>query len=225
MGKFILFPLLMWIFGYPFIAIIVLLIIVYFIDRRFIGLSPSFVKPLRRRSQIAKLRQQLLLNPNDVTAKQDIARLLLEKKSYAEARKRLESIGDKLAHSAEYWNDLGVAYLHTGSETEGEAYILKALELNPRVKYGEPYLRLAAVHFKTSPDKAIAYLEQFRTIQSSSCEAYYRLGNLYAQLGNLSEANRAYAESWQVYQTLPKYKKRQERGWALRSRLKKRNQV
>ncbi|MBJ6363797.1 tetratricopeptide repeat protein [Paenibacillus sp. GCM10012307] len=222
MGKFLLFPLLWWLFGNPFIAIIVLLVIVYFIDRRFIGLTPSLVRPFKRRSQIAKLRQQLLLNPGDVTAKQDVARLYMEKKNYREARKWLESIGDVMEDSAEFWNDLGTAYLHTGDKSRGEEAILKGLSINPRVKYGQPYLRLAALHSTGDTDKALHYLDTFRQLHSSSCEAYYRLGTIYEQLGRSNEAAGAYREAVDIYRSLPKYKKRQERKWVLRCLLKKR---
>ncbi|GGF98404.1 tetratricopeptide repeat protein [Paenibacillus abyssi] len=221
MSKFLLFPLLWWIFGNPFVAIIVLLVILYFLDRRFIGLSPSLVKPLRRRSQIAKLRQQLLLNPNDITAKQDIARLLIEKKSYREARKWLESVGNVMEHSAEYWDDLGTVYLHTGDKARGEEAIQRAVAINPRVKYGQPYLRLAALHSKSDADRAIRYLDEFRTIHSSSCEAYYRLGEIYKLLGRTEEAKQAFGEALLIYRSLPKYKKRQERKWAIRSLIRK----
>ncbi|WP_028562182.1 tetratricopeptide repeat protein [Paenibacillus pinihumi] len=222
MGKFLLFPLLWWLFGNPFVAIIVLLIIAYFIDRRFIGLTPSLVRPFKRRSRIAKLRQQLLLNPGDVTAKQELARLYIEKKNYREARKWLESIGDVMEHSAEFWDDLGTTYIHTGDAARGEEAILKGISINPRVKYGQPYLRLAHLHSNGDPGKALDYLETFRHIHSSSCEAYYRLGTIYEQLGRSREAAEAYREAVNIYRSLPKYKKRQERKWVIRCLLKKR---
>lgn len=224
MGKFLLFPLLWWLFGNPFVAVVVLLLIVYTIDRRFIGLSPSLLRPLKRRGQISRLRQQLLLNPNDISAKHDMARLYMEQKKYREARRHLESIGEVLEHSAEYWDDLGTACLHTGDIEKGEQAICRALDINPRVKYGQPYLRLAALHSRTDAGKALHYMEAFRTIQSSSCEAYFRLGNIYEQLGQAAAAASAYGEGMNIYRSLPKYKKRQERKWALRCMLKKRRQ-
>ncbi|MBD2846463.1 tetratricopeptide repeat protein [Paenibacillus sp. IB182496] len=221
MGKFLLFPLLWWIFGNPFIAIIVLLVILYIIDRRYIGLSPSLLRPLRRRRQLARLKQQILLNASDVSARLDAARLLIERKRYREAQVYMDEIGEAMAHSAEYWDDLGTVQLHTGRPQEGEASIRRALALNPRVKYGRPYLRLAAHYAKQDPDRALAALDEFREIQSSSCEAYYRMGELYRQLGRREEAARAYDEAVELYRALPKYKRRQERRWALRSRLRK----
>lgn len=222
MGKFLLFPLLWWLFGNPIVAIVVLLLIMYVIDRRFIGLSPSLLRPLKRRRHISRLRQQLLLNPNDIAAKHDIARLYMEQRNYREARRYLESIGDVLEHSAEYWDDLGACCLRTGDIELGEQAIGRALALNPRVKYGQPYLRLAAHYSRSDAEKALEYLEAFRTIQSSSCEGYFRLGSIYEQIGRAEDAAAAYGEGVHIYRSLPKYKRRQERKWAFRCMLKKR---
>ncbi len=216
MSKILVFGLLFWLIGNPFVAIIVLLLILYVLDRRFVGLSPSFVKPLKRRSRIKKLEQLLRLNPSDVSSKMELARLQLDRKSYARARETLESIGDVMEHSAEYWDDLGTALLFTGDKERGEQAMLRALDINPRVKYGEPYLRLAAAN-RSDAERALSYLEKLRDIHSSSCEAYYRMGLIYKELGNKAEAKRAFEEAAAVYASLPRYKRRQERSWALRS--------
>ena len=216
MSKLLAFGLLFWLIGNPFVAIIVLILILYMLDRRFVGLSPSIVKPLKRRSRIKKLEQLLRLNPSDVSSKMELARLQLERKSYARARQVLESIGDAMEHSAEYWDDLGTAFLFTGDKERGEQAMLRALAINPRVKYGEPYLRLAAAN-RSDAEQALSYLKALREIHSSSCEAYYRMGVIYKELGNKAEAKRAFEEAAAIYASLPRYKKRQERSWALRS--------
>ncbi|OUM93838.1 MAG: hypothetical protein A9Z00_02670 [Thermobacillus sp. ZCTH02-B1] len=218
MGKFILFGLLWYLLGNPFVAIIVLIVMLYILDRRFIGLSPSVVKPFRRARRIGQLRQQLALNPNDMSARMELAHLLLERKSYHEARKLLEPAAETMAHSAEYWDNLGTALLHTGSRAEGESMIRRALSINPRVKYGQPYLRLAAAN-RDQPEKALKLLEELRAIHTSSCEAYYRMGRIYQALGRREEARRAFDEAAEIYRTLPRYKRREERPWAIRSRL------
>ncbi len=216
MSKLLAFGLLFWLIGNPFVAIIVLILILYVLDRRFVGLSPSIVKPLKRRSRIKKLEQLLRLNPSDVSSKMELARLQLERKTYARARQVLESIGDSMEHSAEYWDDLGTALLFTGDKERGEQAMLRALAINPRVKYGEPYLRLAAAN-RSDGEQALSYLKALRDIHSSSCEAYYRMGVIYKELGNKAEAKRAFEEAAAIYASLPRYKKRQERSWALRS--------
>ena len=217
MGKFIIFGMLFYIFGNPFIAIIVLLLIVYVLDRRFVGVFPSITRPIQRARQISKLRKNIAASPSDVSSRHELARLLIERRKYGEALKLLESISESLQDSAEYWDDIGTARLETGNTAQGEADILQALDINPRVKYGRPYLRLADAFRTADSAKALDYLQKFHTMHSSSSEAYYLLGTMYRVLGQRQEAKEAFSESMSVYLSLPKYKRRQERKWAVRS--------
>ncbi|MFC4099639.1 tetratricopeptide repeat protein [Paenibacillus xanthanilyticus] len=217
MFKFLLFVLLWRILGNPFLAILVFLVVLYIIDRRFVGLSPSIVKPFRRLSAIRRLRQQVLMNPNDVPGKHELARLYIERKKYAKAKELLMPLQDALDHSAEFWDDLGTALAYLGEEDAAEAALRNALSINPRVKYGAAYLRLASLKAKSDPAAAIGHLESFRRIDASSCEAYIQTAKLYAQLGRKEDAARALAECGQIYRALPRFKKRQERKWALKA--------
>ncbi|MFC4779374.1 tetratricopeptide repeat protein [Paenibacillus sp. GCM10023252] len=218
---FFSFLLLNWLFGNPIVALLVLLAILYFLDRRFLGLSPSFIKPLRRMRKISRLKQQIALSPNDVSSKLELARLLIERKKFSKARELLEPLQETMEHSAEFWDDLGTSRLFTGDPGGGVAAVERALELNARVKYGAPYLRLAALHSRSNTERALHYLQQFQSIQSSSCEAYYRLAAVYKEMDRKEDAAEALGEGLRIYRSLPRYKKRQERGWALRLWLRK----
>ncbi|SDS08210.1 Tetratricopeptide repeat-containing protein [Paenibacillaceae bacterium GAS479] len=219
----LLFGLLWALLGNPFIALLVLLVVLYVIDRRFIGLTPSLRKPIRRRRRIAALRRELDANPSNSGSRLELSRLLLERKKYGDALRALEPLKDShvMEDSAEFWDDYGTSLLHTGREVEGEAAILKALELNPRVKYGQPHLRLAAHKARTDKSKALQHLETFSGIQSSSCESYYRMGVLLQELSRKDEAKTAFEEGLRLYRVLPRYKRRQERRWALLCFLRK----
>ncbi|MEI7025289.1 tetratricopeptide repeat protein [Paenibacillus sp. y28] len=219
MSKFILFSLLWWLTGNPFIAIVVLLVIIYVLDRRFVGLTPSIVKPLRRARKIRQLREELALSPHHTSNKLELARLLMEKKRFDEAAGLLEQVLQVMEDSADVRSELGICELRKGRLEQGEALIAEALELNPRVKYGEPYLELGEALGGVQPEKAIRYLQMFGQVNSSSCEAYYKLGRLYKKLGRNQEASGAFREAIQLYRGLPKYKRRHERKWALLARL------
>lgn len=222
MGKlFLLFVFFTWIFGNPIIAILVLLFIVYVIDRRFIGLTPSLLKPIRRSSRLRKLKRHIAQSPNDTSSKVEIARILIEKKKYREALGMLEPLERMLDESAEYWDDLGLCLMQTGQPEAGEAAMSKALLLNPRVKYGAPYLRLAAHYSKLDAERALSYIEAFQEIHSSSCEAYCRLAAIYEQMDRKEDAREAAVEGLRIYRSLPRYKKRAERSWALRLLIRK----
>lgn len=217
MLKFIGVLLLFRLVGNPFLAIFILLLILYFLDRRYVGIFPSITKPFKRMRQISKLRTTISLNPNDVSSKFDLARSLAERKKYKEAKDLLLQIEDRYEQSAEYWVELGHVNLKLGALEEGEAQTLRGLEINRKARYGQPYLWLAETFRHTNHDKALHYVTQYQEIQSSSSEAYYLAGSMYKALGRPDDAKRAFEESTAVYRSLPKYKKRQERGWALRS--------
>ncbi|REK69389.1 tetratricopeptide repeat protein [Paenibacillus paeoniae] len=216
-----LFLWLSWLLGNPIIAVVVLLLILYALDRRFIGLTPSLWKPFKRRSRISKLRQHIASSPSDVSSKHDLARLLIESKKFKEASTVLEPLQGTLADSAEYWDDLGHSYLQQGNIEKGEAYTLQSLKLNPKVKYGAPYLRLAAARMKKNPEQALHALQAFQNIHSSSCEAYYKLATIYKEMNRIEESKLAAQEGLRLYKALPRYRKRSERKWAVRLLLKK----
>ncbi|MFS1514172.1 tetratricopeptide repeat protein [Chengkuizengella sp. SCS-71B] len=220
MTKFIGFILLWQILGNPFIALLVIFIILYFVDRRFLGFFPSLTKPLKRMRKISNLRQQIRLNPNDVSSKYELARLLMEKKKYTEANQILTDILPRMDQDSHVLCDLGLTYIKIGNIQEGEKYILEGLNINPRTGYGQPYLELAKIFIQSDRDKTFQYLQEFRGIHSSSCESYYLLGKLYEQSGKKEEAKEAFKQVTEIYRSLPKYMKRHERKWAICSRLK-----
>lgn len=214
-AKFALFSLLVYLTGNPIIALIVLLIILYVIDRRYVGLTPSVLKPIKSSRKLAMLQQELRLNPHHTSNKLEAARILVAKKRYKAALKYLEEISQTVEDSAEVWYETGYCHMMLGHLDEGETFMRKAFELNPRVKYGEGYLRLGEAFAGHDQDKAIRYLEQFKDIQSSSCEGYYRLGQIYSSLNRTREAKEAFGEIAKIYRGLPRYLKRKERRWAI----------
>lgn len=220
LSKFFLFALLWWLVGNPFLAILILLVLLYLFDRRFVGLTPSVAAPIRRNRRLSRLRRELQLAPHNASAKLEVARLLIEKGKYAEALELLEQVSG-VYDSADVVYETGLCRLKLGDTKEGEQLILQALELNPRVKYGEPYLRLGEAFAKEAPDQAVRYLEAFRGVHSSSVEGSYKLGRLYERLGHLEEAKHAYADAGAVYRGIPRYKRRQERRWAILAWLRR----
>lgn len=221
MSKFFLFVFLWWIVGNPFIAALVLILIIYFIDRRYIGLFPSLTKPFKRNQRLSRLLQELRSQPHNTSAKLEAARIYTEKKKYSEALKYLLEVKPVMEDSADVLSEIGLCYLKLNDLDKGEQYILQALEKNPKVKYGDPYLKLGEAFAEVNANKAVAYLQQFKDIHSSSCEAYVRLGAIYQSLGLTQEAKKAYQEAVDIYQGLPKYKRKAERRWALIAWTKK----
>ncbi len=221
MGKIALFSVLWWLTGSPFAALLIILLLLYVLDLRFVRLLPDITKPYRRWRRLSSLQSQLRLNPHDTSAKLEAARLLMEKRQFNEALSYLEEISLLMEDSPEYLSDKGICLLKLGRLEEGLPLIEQALSVNPRVKYGEPYLRVAEAYAKRHEvEKALASLEQLAKIHMSSCEVYYKQGELYGVLQQKEKAKQSYLEAVDVYRGLPSYKRRTERRWALLAWLK-----
>ncbi|MDQ0874029.1 tetratricopeptide (TPR) repeat protein [Paenibacillus sp. V4I3] len=218
--KLLVFGLLWRLVGNPFLALLILLVILYVLDRRFVGLTPNIFKPFQLSRRASRLRSDLHANPHNTSAKLELARILIERKKFSEALPYLEQTLSIMEESADVHYEIGLCLLKLGDLIKGESYMLKAVELNPRVKFGEAYLRLGEALAPSSPKRAAEFIEQFRDLHSSSVEAYYRLGQLYQQLGRAEDAKRAYREALDIHRGLPRYSRRQQRRWALLARFK-----
>lgn len=218
--KILLFGLLWRIVGNPFLALLILLVILYVLDRRYVGILPNIWRPFQLSRKASRLRIDLHANPHNTSAKLDLARILIERKKYQEALPYLEQTLPIMQESADVHYEIGLCLLKLGRIAEGEAFMLKAIDLNPRVKYGEAYLRLGEALAPLAPERAAQFIEHFRDLHSSSVEAYYRLGQLYKQLGREEDARRAYREALDIYRGLPRYSRRQQRRWAWLARMK-----
>ncbi|QSO47674.1 tetratricopeptide repeat protein [Alicyclobacillus mengziensis] len=214
-GKFLIFYLILRLTGNPFLAIIVLLVIYYFVDRRYIGLLPSVTKPIRRRQRMAQLRRQVYLNPHDSPAKQYLAEAYIEVKQYRSALNLLEDLPKQMQDSPDVLYDTGLCQLNLGNVDTGEALIQQALSADNRLRHGEPYLKLAAAIATSDAQRAKEYLHVFQEQNVSSCESYYRLGQLEQYFGNSREARSAWRNCLDTYRALPRFRKRSERRWAV----------
>ncbi|UOF89845.1 tetratricopeptide repeat protein [Fodinisporobacter ferrooxydans] len=220
MGKFFLFYIIWRITGNPILAIIVLLMIYYVVDRRYIGLLPSVLNPFRKRVRMSRLQKQLDINPHDMSAKYELAQAYIEARQPKRALELLQAMPASMQDSEDVLYHTGLCHLSLGDMEVGETLILRALALNSRLHYGEPYLKLATAFANVFPAKAMHWFEQFEADNFSSCECYYRKGLLHLQLGNRDKAKQEWKKCLEIYRTLPNFRKRSERRWVLAARLK-----
>jgi tetratricopeptide (TPR) repeat protein len=122
--------------------------------------------------------------------------------------------------SAEVLYNIGLCHLAQGDTATGEQLVLQALAQNDQLRFGEPYLSLATAFAETNPQKAMEYLQAFHTQNTSSCESYYRKATIHAQLGDKLAAIDDWHRCIETYQFLPNFRKRKERRWAVKARLR-----
>lgn len=220
-AKFLFFYLALMLTGNPILAIVLVLVVYYLIDRRYIGLFPSIVKPFRRMLRISNLEKQLAVNPHDMPVRYDLAQAYMERGKFARALELLEALPPSMQENPEGMYDIGVCELSLGRMEAGEARILKAIALNGDLRYGEPYLKLATATATVNPKKALEYLTEFQRKNFSSCESYYRLALLHRRFGNRSETRQALQKCIETYHSLPRFRKRVERRWVVLARLRR----
>jgi len=99
--------------------------------------------------------------------------------------------------------------------------ILKALDGSPKLRYGEPHLRWGEFLLRQGrAEQAAERLERFRAIFSSSVEGHYLLGMAYLRSGKKDKAVTAYRAALEMFKRSPGYKRREERLWAWKTRVR-----
>ncbi len=219
MRNLLLFFFFTFLTGSPIIAILLIVGIYLLLDYQYVGASRALVRTFRRGSEIRSLKHVLLINAHDAAARSDLGRLLVHARRHKEAVGHLEQAYERMHDSEETICFLGLAYLWTGKVEEGEKLILQALELNPKFRYGEPYLKWGEYLLDAGKNQeAVKILEKFGTIHTSSVEGNYLLGEAYRKIGDAGKAKSSYKTALDMFRRSPAYKRRQERPWYWKTR-------
>lgn len=218
--RFFLYYFIFRIFlGNPFLALIIIGIVYLLIDRQFIGIFPDFLKPFKRSNRIKALEQQVKLNPADVDAYRELGLLHLEGKKYTKAAAFFEKCLTRMNEYADIHFYLGKTLYFLGRKEESHEEILKALSINAKVGYGEPYIYLLEYQIATNPDREkikefIENIERFGTP-----EILYKSG--IALLGyDQMKGKELLGEAINNYKAIPGNFRKVHRRWAFLARLK-----
>ena len=219
LSRFFIFYLITLLTGSPLFALLVIVALYLAIDYQFTGVLRRGVQIFRMESEISELRREVTLNPHNAASLSDLGRLLVMRGKAREALPYLERAYERLSDTEETTYYLGLALLAAGAP-RGEALILRALEKNPKFRYGEPALRLAEYYARTGrAEEAQVYFDRFFAIHSSSPEGYYKFGRFQLQLGRPAEAAESFRRAIEVFKLSPSFKRRQDRLWAVKARF------
>jgi predicted Zn-dependent protease len=199
---------------YPWLAAFAL---VFFALR---NVLPDPVVYLRTSGRIRMLRGQIQANPANVTARRDLAMLLLERRRPKAALVPLEEARVRDPKNAEIAYLIGLSRYRSGDARGALEPLVQAVELDPRVRFGEPYLVAAlALTREGRGDEAEDALERYLAANSSSVEGWVRLAKLRLGRGDRAGARQALDEARRTWAALPGYKRRKELSWWFRSQL------
>ncbi len=169
-----------------------------------------------------RLRQQVEANPANAVARRDLARIHLERFRPRAALALLDEALARHPDDAEMLYLKGVAHLRAGDAARAIDPLVLAVDLDPRVGFGEPY-RVAGdalVALGRADDAEDAY-ERFVEANSSSLEGLYKLARVRAARGDREGAARTLAELFNTYRQLPGYSRHRQLGWLLRAHLRR----
>lgn len=221
MTKIFLFYILTVLTRSPLLALLVIVALYFFLDRRFVGLLPDFSAPFRTRREIARLKREVLLNPHNAEALSDLGRNLVRMGKAREGVVFMERALPRMGDIAETRFYLGLGLLHLGDLEQAAEHLQAALKIDPRYGYGEAWLRMGDVKVLEN-DLAGAFESYlaFTGIHTSSSEGFYKMGEVRQGLGDLKKAKEYYSKAMNAMRGSPPHKKRIDRPWFWKARIK-----
>lgn len=205
---------------YPALAV---LVIVVYAARPYL---PDPVVWLRTWGRIRSLESEIELNPSNMIATRDLARLHLERRRPKKAIALLEKTRQRMAEStrhpqgslddAELLYALGDAKLRAGDPEGALEPLVGAVSIAPEVGRGEPYKLAARALMKLGRwEEAEDSLDRYIGSNKSSLEAYVRLAHARLKQKDAEGSKAALAEARSTWKVLPAFKRRHEWKWWL----------
>lgn len=219
MNRVFLFFLLSWLLHNPILALLIVVVLSLPGYLYASGWMFRLLRQFRHRQEIQQLRQIVAVNPHNVAAQSDLGRELALAGMPQEALEHLRAAEPRSADSAETLYFLGYSLLRLADWEQGSNYIQRALDIDPKFRYGEPYLRLGDYHLERRRfAEALPYYETFHSIHTSSAEGLYKLGWCHQEVGRSAEAREALTAAVEAFRTGPRYRRREDRPWFRRAR-------
>ena len=223
MRSFYLYFLFSYMTGNPLIALILVAVAYGFVDKLYFGFLPDFTKGIRANHQIKNNLRTLTLNPENAHAALTLGILYFEKKKYKEALNFLQHPKLEKDGSASYYYYLGMTMMELKEIESGKTSIIKALEIDPRVGYGLPYIYLLKNEMNTSmPNINVVEDLEEKIERFGNTENLYRVGMVYRSLANKEKAKEFFAKAIETYHYCPRGLRRIHRKWAILSSIYRR---
>jgi len=190
-------------------------VLVFFVLRPFL---PDPLVLARTWGRIRALDAQIASNPANVTARRDLAVIWLERLRPGRALALLDEARARHPDDAELLYLTGVARLRSGDREGALDPLVKAVEIDPRVRFGEPYLVAAeALADLGRLEEAEDALDRYTSVSSSSLQGWVRLSDVRKRRGDREGAAAALREALDTWKQVPRYRRRGELGWWLRA--------
>jgi predicted Zn-dependent protease len=189
--------------------------LVFFVLRPFI---PDPVVLARTWGRIRTLDAQIAANPANVTARRDLAEIWLDRMRPRRALELLDEARTRAPRDAELLYLTGLARLRAGDAEGALDPLVEAVDVDPRVRFGEPYLVAADALTRLGKlEEAEDALERYTTTNSSSLQGYVRLADVRRARGDAEGSKKALREALDTWKQIPRYRRRTEVGWWIKA--------
>lgn len=183
-------------------------LVVLFVLHRFIpGPGPLF----RLFGRAGRLRAQVEVNRANVTARRDLASIYLDGLRARSAIRLLEEGLALSPNDAELLYLLGLALHRGGRHEDALTPLVRAVEIDPRIRYGLPYSvagdALAALG---RWEAALDAYERYLLGNSSDVSVYTRLARAQLKTGDAAAARKTLLEGLHTWSVLPRSMKRRQ---------------
>jgi tetratricopeptide (TPR) repeat protein len=163
----------------------------------------------RALSRSGALRAQVEVNPANATARRDLAQIYLDVRRPRAALALVEQALARTPNEPELLYLAGLAQHRAGRQAEALPNLVRAVELDPRIRFGQPYLVAGDALFALGRhEESVDAYERYLETNSSDIHAYVRLAKAHAQLGDMNAARAAMAEARNTWRVLPYRMKR-----------------
>ena len=187
----------------------------------FVALRPFVPDPIvlaRTWGKIRALDAQIAANPANVTARRDLAIIWLERLRPRRALELLDEARLRAPDDAEMLYLTGLARMRCGDPERALEPLVRAVELEPRLRYGDPYLAAAeALLMLRRLEEAEDALERFTRTNSSSIQGHVLLAEVRGKLGDAEGAKATIREALDTWKSLPSYRRRSQVRWWLQA--------
>jgi len=192
-------------------------IVVFFLLRPFVP-DPWVIA--RTWGHIRRLDAQIAANPANVTARRDLAQLWLTRMRPGKALSLLEEARRRDPKNAELLYLTGLACMRSGDAKGAIDPLVEAVAIDPRVRFGEPYLVAAeALTALDRLEEAEDALERYTATNSSSVQGFVRLADVRKRRGDAKGSKAALGEALSTWGQIPGYKRRSELRWWVKAQI------
>ena len=188
------------------------------------GFLPDPLVWVRTLGLISKLKGEIALNPSNLIATRDLARIYVLRKRPRAAIELIELTRARMADDplhplgsrddAELLVQLGIAKLQAGDAKGALAPLVEAVGIAPDVGRGDPYLIAAnALMALKRWEEAEDSLDRFLAMSTSSIEGHVKLARVRAKRENDIGSIEAINQAKDTWHKIPAFKRRAEWRW------------